>query len=169
MVQHVRKTILAVVVSAFVLVPAATANARTFEDTYPRAARLCERVAAGQAPRALLGKESLVDLKCADLHAAYDAAEAALATKLADLDAQAAAARATVDQTCATGTRVACRQARLQQSIALLTIAWQRVQARMVERASLSAANQTFWSAIEEIRNGPVPPPTEDPGPIIVS
>jgi hypothetical protein len=169
MVQHVRKTILAGVVSAFALLPAAAADARTFDNTYPRAARLCERVADGQGPRALRGKESLVDLRCADLRAAYDAAEATLATRLAALDTQADAARATVDQTCATGTRAACRQARMQQSIALVTIAWQRVQARMLERAALNAANQAFWAAIDAIRNGPIPPPDEDPGPVIIS
>ena len=164
MVPHLRKRVLAGVVAVAALVPAAAADARTVDHVFPSAANLCERVADGRAPRSLQGKESLVAKACADLAAALAAADTSLNTALTSIQTQADTARTAAQQACDTGPRQACRAARAQLSSTLLSLAFQRFQARMADRQAIGDARNTFWDAIDAIRSGPIPPPPPPDG-----
>ena len=164
MVLHLRKRVLAGVVAVAALVPAATADARTVDRVFPAAGNLCERVADGRAPKALQGKESLVAKACADLASALAAADTSLDAKLASIQSQADSARAAAQHTCDTGGRQACRTARAQLNATLVTLLFQRLEARIADRQAIGDARTTFWDAIDAIRTGPVPPPDDGGG-----
>lgn len=153
----------------------AGASARSFDATYPQAARLCAAVAAGQPPARLAGKTAQVTAACDALEAAFDRANNTFTRVAAPIDAQMRVigddARATCAAALAARNPGACRAALAAARTALrpLLAAW-RTAAR-AQRAAIIAAGITFGATIRTISRSPVvtdpaPPPPVDPDPI---
>ena len=159
---------------ALLALPAA-ASARSFEATYPRAARICAAVAAGQPPARLAGKTTQATAACDALRSSFDAAGMAFTRVAAPLDAQmrtiAANARAACAAALAAHTPRECRAALAAARAALrpLLDAW-RTAAR-AQRTAIIAAGTTFAATIRTLSQStvvtdPPPPPPVDPDPI---
>jgi len=159
---------------ALLVLPAA-ASARSFEATYPHAARVCSAVAAGQPPARFAGKTTQVTAACSALKASFDNANATFTRVAAPLDAQMRAigddARAACAAALAAHNPRACRSALAAARAALrpLLDAW-RAAAR-AQRTAIIAAGGTFAAALRTISQSPAvtdppPPPPVDPDPI---
>ena len=153
----------------------AGASARSFDATYPRAARLCAAVDAGQPPARLVGKTVQATAACDALEAAFDNANITFTRVAAPIDAQMRAigenARAACAAALAAHRPAACRAALAAARAALrpLLAAW-RTAAR-AQRAAIIAAGATFTATIRTISRSPAvtdppPPPPVDPDPI---
>ncbi len=151
---------------ALLALPAA-ASARSFEATYPRAARLCAAVAAGQPPARLVGKTAQATAACDALKASFASANTTFTNVAAPLDAQmrviGANARAACAAAFAQHNPGACRTALVAARAALLPLldAW-RAAAR-AQRTAIITAGNVFATAIRTISQGP--PPATDPPP----
>jgi hypothetical protein len=165
----------AVLLALALLALPSAASARSFEATYPRAARICAAVAAGQPPARLAGKTTQVTAACNALKASFDDANSTFTRVAAPLDAQMRTigddARAACSAALAQHNPRACRAALAQARAALrpLLDAW-RAAAR-AQRASIIAAGGTFAATLRTISQSPVvtdppPPPPVDPDPI---
>jgi hypothetical protein len=163
----------ALVLGALVLLalPAA-ASARSFEATYPRAARLCAAVAAGQPPARLVGKTMQATAACDALKASFAAANTTFTVTAAPLDAQMRTIGANARAACAAALAAhdpgACRSALAAARGALrpLLDAW-RTAAR-AQRTAIISAGTTFAATIRALSQSsapadPPPPPPVDP------
>jgi len=171
---HRLRPALALGALALLALPAA-ASARSFDATYPRAARLCAAVAAGQPPARLAGKTVQATAACDTLEAAFDSANLTFTRVAAPIDVQMHAigenARATCAAAFAARNPAACRAALASARAALrpLMAAW-RTAAR-AQRQAIIAAGLTFTATMRTISQSPVatdppPPPPVDPDPI---
>ena len=159
---------------ALLALPAA-ASARSFEATYPRAARICAAVTAGQPPARLVGKTMQATAACDALKASFAAANTTFTSTAAPLDAQMRAIGASARAACAAALAAhnpgACRAALAAARAALrpLLDAW-RTAAR-AQRTAIVTAGNTFAATIRTLSQSsapadPPPPPPVDPDPI---
>ncbi len=171
---HRLRPVLVIGALALLAVPA-TASARSFEQTYPRAARLCTAVTAGQPPAALAGKTAQAKAACDALKASLTSANTAFAGATAGLEAQmnsiGASARAACAAAFAQRNPRACRAALAQARAALQPLLVQWRTAARAQRRAISAAGNTFWTTVRTIMGQPAvtdppPPPPVDPDPI---
>jgi hypothetical protein len=151
---------------ALLALPAA-ASARSFEATYPRAARICAAVAAGQPPARLVGKTTQATAACDALRSSFDAANTTFTNVAAPLDAQMRTIGANARAACAAAFAAhnpgACRSALAAARTALrpLLDAWQ-VAAR-AQRSAIIGAGATFAATMRTLSQSP--PPATDPPP----
>jgi hypothetical protein len=140
------------------------AGARTFEQTFPVASRLCARAAAGRLPRRLQASAAQVTQACTTLHSAFDQAQTDLQTALAPLQTQVQAARAQLQQECQSGDRAACRQAMEGLRTTMQGLRDQLKAALTANRTANETARKQFWATIKSLRgaqgfrpDGPTP------------
>jgi hypothetical protein len=156
-------TLLALAVAA--LVPSAAAakhgQPNTFERTFPAESRLCAAVAAGNVPTPLQGSETQVTDACTALHAAYDAAVAAV-TGTATPDAAAlktamADAIAQVQAACGPDATdpEACGAALQQAHEALKAARHGNKDAKHAYRQAIETARHAFRQALRPLKHGP--------------
>ena len=173
-----RRNALAVFLSLFSLlaIPAlagAHPVKRDFNHTYPHAARLCARVAAGHAPARLAASADKVKAACDTLHASFTDAQTALTTTVTPLRQQAndalVALRATCKQARADHDPAACQTAR---DTTRATVKGLRAQVRAAAKPfheAIRAARKAFWTTIGELRGGSsvAPDATSPPAPSV--
>ncbi len=172
---HRLRPALALGALALLALPAA-ASARSFEATYPRAARICSAVDAGQPPARLVGKTTQATAACDALKSSFANANTTFTNVAAPLDAQMRTIGANARAACAAALAAhnprACRAALAAARAALrpLLDAW-RMAARAQRTAIISAGN-TFAATIRTLSQSPAPatdpppPPPVDPDPI---
>ena len=139
------------------LVPA-TASARTQQQTYPVATRLCARADAGKLPKRLAASSDQVKAACAALTTAYTAAQSDFTTATASLTQQTKDAIATARTTCkaaiAAHDRTACQAAVATERQTLSGLRDQRRTATQAYRTALGAARKAFWTTIHGLPGG---------------
>lgn len=158
--MKIRNAVTAAAVILGVVAPGASADGHhhSYWRTYPFASSLCERVAAGHAPKRLAADATQISAACTTLADSYTQAlttyQAAVAPIAAQVKSALASVRAAHHTARQTGDWTAY-QATVKQTLA--TLKGLRVQERAAQQAyvaAIRAARQTFWDTIHALRGG---------------
>jgi hypothetical protein len=157
---------------ALLALPAA-ASARPanggFATTYPHAAALCAKAAAGTTPKRLASSAAEVRAACDTLQGDFASSRSAFAATTATLRSQAKTTIATARTACraarAAKDRAACRAAVKQARLSLRDLRVQLRTAVKARRAALQASRRTFWTAIRSLAGGRTIAPDTADGP----
>lgn len=167
MLHRLRPSLALAAVLLFVL--PATALAGPFETTFPRAAALCARIAAGNPPASLAGAPVQSKAACDTLKSAVTSADNTFTAATAGVSAQMRTIIANTAAACAAaqaaGDRAACAAARRQARAALRPLLDQWRTAARARRQSLDQARRAFWTRIDALNGTVDPPPITDPPP----
>jgi hypothetical protein len=135
----------------------ATPGGKTFPQTYPVAATLCAKVAAGQGGKRLEAHAATVAQACFQLMSAYTAAEGSVTSAYSSFVQARQAAINTRDEACMNAhiahSRPACRGAR---QAFRATMAGLRTTYRVAVvqfHAAVESARLTFWGTIRALRH----------------
>ena len=140
----------------FTGVAAANAGQKTFAQTYPRASVLCAHVAAGGGPKRLRRAAPVVIADCSALQNGFTAAQAAVLTGDASLEATRAGLLRTTRATCVgSGTHSnTCKRARHKRDRTMKGLAAQRVALAHAYFRTVESGRLVFWSAIRGLPGG---------------
>jgi hypothetical protein len=150
---------------------AAKPGTRTFEQTYPHAAKLCARADAGTLGKRLKPSTAQVKADCQALRGTFAKAQSDDQAATVSIPAQAQAALAQAKSACEKARQshdpAACRQARQQARTTLRGLRGTARDAAKAYRAAIEGGRKTFWAAIKTLRGGageaPDAPSTESP------
>jgi len=143
------------------LVPATAAArpaARSYDQTYPYASRLCARADAGTLPSRLAASADQIKAACTTLNTAFTAAQGDFTTATAPLAQQATdaidAAKSTCQTAIAAGDRASCRAALQQARTTLRGLRDQLRTALQAYRTAVNGARKAFWTTVRGLRGG---------------
>lgn len=156
-----RHRLLVIPALGLALVPASASArpvARTQQQTFPVASRLCARADAGTLPKRLAASSDQVKAACADLTSAFTAAQTDFTTATSPLAQQGSDAITTAKQTCQTAIanhdHASCRQAIAAARATLKGLRDQLRTATKTYRTAIQSARKTFWTTIHALHGG---------------
>jgi hypothetical protein len=170
--MKIRNALTAAAVILGVVAPGASAHVHhhSYWRTYPFASSLCERVAAGHAPKRLAADAAQINAACTTLKNSYTQALTTYKAAIAPIAAQVKSALATVRAAHHTARQTGdwtAYQATVKQTLA--TLKGLRAQERAAQQAyvaAIRAARQTFWNTIHALRGaGALPADSGNPAP----
>lgn len=140
---------------ALLILPAAASarpGARSFNQTFPIASRLCTNIAAGHGPAKLRQDASQIAGLCGSLKTSYLNAQSTYFSTVTPLKAQATGLVTAVRQACATRPSAICKSTRKTDRPILKGLRAQVRAAGATYRATIETARKAFWSQIHTLR-----------------
>ncbi len=134
-----------------------TVAAKTFQQTYPRAAQLCAELAKGTAPKALQTKSAVpATAACTLLQNEFNTAHTAVVASQATLASQRAAALSSTAVACAgpLDGKPACNSTRHANHKAIAALEVQRVQLVRSYVQTTETNRRAFWATIGALPGG---------------
>jgi hypothetical protein len=131
----------------------AVVGTKTFQQTFPQAAKLCAKVAAGTENKHLKHFVTQVTADCTALQSTFTSAQSTVVSARTSITAQIAADRAAIATACpaSSTTKPACVSTRAGEEAAIAVLNRQLRTARRTYWSTLETARHTFWNAIRSL------------------